>query len=272
MPIINVLKRQKIKAILNSLDEIRNTAFYIPDDIKKEILEARKKLSVLSDEQSTQLLAKLDEVISKAEKVLGLVEEYASKDKNFAQAHDVYNSDGKTSLDEAKRLLFELKRIRSRISAYPALTSPNRPALVEPTITSSPIQNKARQDRMGGIDFRSLPIVTQAVRNLSGNIGSLSISRFNSINLNSEWQEIENLVNSGIVPSAERIKEYVQTSCYNANIDKDVDKLILCISDILRLEEERCSKTDPILRDILVVLESVSSTQQLRATFIGATP
>ncbi len=124
----------------------------------------------------------------------------------------------------------------------------------------------------GGIDFRNLPIVTQAVGNLSANIGSSSLNRFNNINLNSEWRDIENLVNSGIIPSAERIKGYVQASCYKGSVDRDIDKVISCISDILRIEEERYSPTDPTLKDILVVLDSANSVQQLRAVFIGTTP
>jgi hypothetical protein len=126
---------------------------------------------------------------------------------------------------------------------------------------------------MGGIDFRNLPIVTQAISNLSVNIGSsLSINRLGNINLDTEWREIENLVNSGITPSAERIKEYVQISCYRGSVNRDIDKVISCISDILRIEEERYFPTEPMLKDILVVLDSASSTQQLRAVFIGTTP
>ncbi|MFA5286766.1 MAG: hypothetical protein WC394_00630 [Candidatus Omnitrophota bacterium] len=143
---------------------------------------------------------------------------------------------------------------------------------LQPTAShENPISTTPRQ--MGGIDFRNLPIVTQAISNLSVNIGSsLSINRLGNINLDTEWREIENLVNSGITPSAERIKEYVQISCYRGSVNRDIDKVISCISDILRIEEERYFPTEPMLKDILVVLDSASSTQQLRAVFIGTTP
>lgn len=136
-------------------------------------------------------------------------------------------------------------------------------SVVEQTSVSSPVDTK------GGIDFRSLPIVTQAVGNLSANIGNFSINRLSSINLDTEWQQIENLVNSDIIPSAERIKEYVQASCYKERVNRDIDKVISCISDILRIEEEHYSSTDPTLKDILVVLNSSTSVQQLKAVFIG---
>jgi len=127
--------------------------------------------------------------------------------------------------------------------------------------------------RFGGIDFRNLPIVTQAIGNLSVNIDNYAIqNRLNCVNLNTEWREIENLVNSEIIPSSERIKEYIQASCYKGSVEKDIDKVISCISDIFRIEEEHCSPTEPVLRDILVVLDSANSAQQLKAVFIGTTP
>jgi hypothetical protein len=123
----------------------------------------------------------------------------------------------------------------------------------------------------GGIDFRNLPIVTQAVTNLSINISSSAIHNLVSVNLDGEWQEIERMASSGITPSSERIKEYIQTSCAQDNITQDRDKVLLCISDILRLQEERCEPTSTTLRDILVVLESMKNAQELREVFLGKT-
>ena len=79
------------------------------------------------------------------------------------------------------------------------------------------------------------------------------------------------MTSSGITPSSERIKEYIQTSCAQDNITQDKDKILLCISDILRLQEERCDHTDATLRDVLVVLESTKSTQELKQVFLGRT-
>jgi len=122
---------------------------------------------------------------------------------------------------------------------------------------------------VGGIDFRSLPIVTQAMTNLSANISSSVISRLSGINLDEEWQAIKRIVSSGIKPSAERIKEYAQASSSLDRIVQDKDKMILCIADILRREEEQDYETDPVLRDILVVLESIQQPQALKEVFLG---
>ncbi|MDD5282472.1 MAG: hypothetical protein PHF69_07330, partial [Candidatus Omnitrophica bacterium] len=126
-----------------------------------------------------------------------------------------------------------------------------------------------REAELGGIDFRSLPIVTQALTNLSANISSSAINRLSSVNLNEEWQSIERMTSSGIKPSSDRIKEYAQASSALGNISQDKDKIILCISVILRQEEEQNCETDPVLRDILVVLESIQKPQELKEVFLG---
>jgi len=78
---------------------------------------------------------------------------------------------------------------------------------------------------------------------------------------------MQKLVEAGITPSAERIKEYVASSCLQGN--PDTQKVVACIADILRLEEKRCYSTKPMLKDVLVVLESGMTGQELRAVFTG---
>lgn len=133
---------------------------------------------------------------------------------------------------------------------------------------SSPIEERKKvSDTTGGIDFRALPIVTQAMSNLSLNASRIPLSSLESINLDQELGEIQRLVGAGIIPSAERIKEYVLVTCLKGN--SDMRKVVSCIADILRLEEERCCSSDATLKDILVVLESGRSNQELKAVFIG---
>jgi tRNA1(Val) A37 N6-methylase TrmN6 len=142
-----------------------------------------------------------------------------------------------------------------------------------PTQSSSPIVEKSEStnlvggDKPGGIDFRSLPIVNQAISNLKAFNGDIL-----SLNLNSEWQDIERLIQSGITPSGERIKEYLQVSCHQEKIMRDKEKMIICISNILRQQEERYIPTEPVLRDILIVLESTRSEGELRTIFLGTKP
>lgn len=121
----------------------------------------------------------------------------------------------------------------------------------------------------GGIDFRSLPIVTQAISNLSLNTLPIPLNRLDGINLNQEWRQIQKIAEAGITPSTERIKEYIQLSCLKGEFS-DTQKVISCIADILRSEEERCVSTEPALKDILVVIESGRSAQELKAVFTGS--
>ncbi|MFH1458550.1 MAG: hypothetical protein ABIG31_05245 [Candidatus Omnitrophota bacterium] len=149
----------------------------------------------------------------------------------------------------------------------------NSPPLGNNPVSGSPLEpetaSSAMEQRFGGIDFRSLPIVTQAMTNLSVNISSSAIRNLVSTNLDEEWRQIARMASSGITPSSERIKEYIQTSCAQESITQDRDKILFCISDILRSEEESCCSTDATLRDILVVLESMGSAQELREVFLG---
>ncbi|MFH0854944.1 MAG: hypothetical protein V1869_03145, partial [Candidatus Omnitrophota bacterium] len=65
----------------------------------------------------------------------------------------------------------------------------------------------------------------------------------------------------------DRLKEYIRASCLKKELD--TPKVVSCIADILKLEEERSLLTEPALKDILIVLESKESPQQLKEIFIG---
>ena len=119
----------------------------------------------------------------------------------------------------------------------------------------------------GGIDFRILPAVTQAISNLG--LGNIPLARMDNINLDNEWSEIEQLVNARITPSPDRIKEYVQVSCYQRRIAQDKQKVISCISDTLRQQEQSCDAADPVLLDILLLLEMSNSAKYLRTFLAG---
>ncbi len=132
-----------------------------------------------------------------------------------------------------------------------------------------PIQKDKQRSvrRLGGIDFRFLPIVTQSMDNLKASIGFVSQANLRNIDLVREWSDIERLADAGIIPSAERLKDYLAASCFKDNLDGDAVRIVKCISDILRKEEETCCVTDPILKDILVVLGSGRSGQELKIAF-----
>jgi hypothetical protein len=129
---------------------------------------------------------------------------------------------------------------------------------------SSPVQDNQPSasplmGEPGGIDFRGLPIVTQPIAqpaNFSrGGAGNLR-QPLSDVNLAEEWQQIQKILSAGIIPSSERIKEYVGACFLEDNMDEQIDKVLSCIADILRLEEERCLPTEAGLKELLVSLES----------------
>jgi hypothetical protein len=144
--------------------------------------------------------------------------------------------------------------------------------------TSSPLEdnkltrlplNSEGVNAPGGIDFRSLPIVTQAINNLNTKISPSALGYLKGVNLTQELSQIQNLINSGTIPSAERIKEYIQSSCIQGNNREDIEGLLSCICDILREQEGYCQPTDQLLKDILVVLEATDSNSELEQIFLG---
>jgi hypothetical protein len=116
----------------------------------------------------------------------------------------------------------------------------------------------------GGIDFRFLPIVTKSVDSLRVSLRGMSQANLQRIDLTQEWSAIERLVNAGITPSTERLKEYFAASDLKGNLNNDAREIVSCISDILRIQEESCVLTDQTLKDMLVVLGSGRSIEELR--------
>ncbi|MFH1440465.1 MAG: hypothetical protein ABIH18_00255 [Candidatus Omnitrophota bacterium] len=67
------------------------------------------------------------------------------------------------------------------------------------------------------------------------------------------------MVHAGIIPSAERIKEYLVSSSLNENYDNNLQKVICCMAAILRLEEERTDIINPEYKNIISSIESGDS-------------
>ncbi|MBI4981760.1 MAG: methyltransferase domain-containing protein, partial [Candidatus Omnitrophica bacterium] len=131
------------------------------------------------------------------------------------------------------------------------------PGGLDGSASSSLISQQGRAP--GGIDFRSLPIVTQAMSNLGLNKVSPALrNQLMLLNVNVKLVEINKLLNAGITPSTERVKECAQAAYLFSHSQEENGKIISCIAQVLRKQEEGCCSTDPILKDILVVLEAGS--------------
>jgi hypothetical protein len=123
----------------------------------------------------------------------------------------------------------------------------------------------------GGIDFRALPIVSYASSALKSSIVSSPIAKLDNISLSKEVLAIQKMVEAGIAPSEERIKDFVQaSSALEAGSLADArQKAVLWIAEVLRSQEEECCASSAILKDMLVVLDSGVSEKELKNIFLG---
>lgn len=64
------------------------------------------------------------------------------------------------------------------------------------------------------------------------------------------------MLDTGIIPSIQRIKEYLEARCDKDNFSQELDRALSSVAGILRLEEEQVLATEPGFRELLVILES----------------
>ncbi|MFA6130369.1 MAG: hypothetical protein WC731_05245 [Candidatus Omnitrophota bacterium] len=118
------------------------------------------------------------------------------------------------------------------------------------------------EDGKGGIDMRSLSQYTVIQPMTGSNFSKQGHSFSGTAPLpDKEWQEIERMANSGIAPSSERLREYLLSL---QDPSSQTDKVLACIADILRQEEEKACCTESSLKEILALLESGKPDKELR--------
>ena len=142
-------------------------------------------------------------------------------------------------------------------------------ALEDGGIQNSDIKN-------GGIDFTGLPILTQkAIDNLvtdgASRIPREVQNRLALMDLDKKLDDMQKLLDGGMMPAANKIKECVQAAVLREDYDKYLDKLLSCISTSMRLEEEKCCMSNRIMKDLLVVLDSGMQSAQLKQIFTTPT-
>jgi len=116
----------------------------------------------------------------------------------------------------------------------------------------------------GGIDFRSLPIAIQPVLAIQPNLQVPLQPKIPLAELDKEWSSIQEMVNKGNIPSGEKIKEYVLSCCQKGDISQDMEKVLVCISQILRLEEDYAVACEPGFIQLLSILESDKPPHELQ--------
>jgi hypothetical protein len=127
---------------------------------------------------------------------------------------------------------------------------------------SSPVDDSVNSassgvEKKGGIDFRALPIVTQAVSSLGLNTMSYDLRfKLSQLDVNAELAAINKLLSAGITPSTDRLKACAQAAYLFSQSPEENAKILSCIAQLLRKEESECCDTESVLKDILIVLEA----------------
>ena len=126
-----------------------------------------------------------------------------------------------------------------------------------PLTASSPMQKS--QDRLGGIDFRVIPMITQPMGNLSGLKLSLPrLTNIEKINLTEEFNQMRKMVVAGITPSGSRLKEYVAACYQKGELKEHLDGIVGLLVDICKLEEEKVADTTNEVKEVLLILDSTA--------------
>ncbi|HCD39254.1 MAG TPA: hypothetical protein DEQ77_11190 [Candidatus Omnitrophica bacterium] len=124
---------------------------------------------------------------------------------------------------------------------------------------SSSMQNAP--DKTGGIDFRALPMTIQPMgsfRGLDFNLPRISAAALEGMDTVAELAQIRNMAASGIIPSGSRVKELVAACAQKGELDEQADDLLVCLADIMKLEEEAARESSPELKEALVIIDSLS--------------
>lgn len=129
------------------------------------------------------------------------------------------------------------------------------------TGTSSSLEITA-PTKTGGIDFRQMNILTKPMGSFSGlnfNLPMLSKAEIESLDLDKELTDIQRMVNSGIVPSGSRLKEYLSACYQKGEFDSRRDSIIISLAEICNLEESLAKESDPELREAMVMVEWIET-------------
>ncbi len=122
----------------------------------------------------------------------------------------------------------------------------------------------------GGIDLRSLPIVAQPDLGVGFSLRSglplavvpssgREVSLAGTIpvgDLEKEWASLQKMLAAGMIPCAERLKIYLYSCGQKSGAGAEFDKVLSCVAEIFRMEEEQAVSTEQDLKELLVMLES----------------
>ncbi|MFA5117343.1 MAG: hypothetical protein WC695_00660 [Candidatus Omnitrophota bacterium] len=125
---------------------------------------------------------------------------------------------------------------------------------VAPSSSAIRVEKNPGQSGLGGIDLRSASsafVVTQGEPIGHGGFFPAEIPADDL-----EGRDIQHLIEAGIIPSLERIKEYMEAKISKERLSECIRYVRVWMRQILRLEEAHCVHVDALLPDFLGLLEN----------------
>ncbi len=126
----------------------------------------------------------------------------------------------------------------------------------------------APEGKTGGIDLRMLPLVRQPappgaapVSSARPGYGIKEAGR----EFDAEIVQMQVMVRAGVVPSSQRIKEYLLSVSLSSRREAGLEQALSCVAEILRLEESRAERTEESLRRMLRLVETDAASRELHA-------
>ncbi|MBI4982789.1 MAG: hypothetical protein HZC15_06635, partial [Candidatus Omnitrophica bacterium] len=121
-----------------------------------------------------------------------------------------------------------------------------------------PGASSAVSEKVGGIDFRVMNIVTQPMAGLTSlNLKLPVLANLAEYNLDEEFQQIQKMLQAGIAPSGDRIKEYLAACQQKGQWNNRIADVVGCLAEICRIEEDNVREVSPGIKEAILLADSV---------------
>ncbi|MBI4708298.1 MAG: hypothetical protein HY761_10315, partial [Candidatus Omnitrophica bacterium] len=118
--------------------------------------------------------------------------------------------------------------------------------------------SSAISEKVGGIDLRVMNIVTQPMTGLNSlNLKLPVLANLAEYNLDEEFQQIQKMLQAGIAPSGDRIKEYLAACKQKGEWNNRIADVVGCLAEICRIEEDNVSEVSPGIKEAILLADSV---------------
>ena len=115
--------------------------------------------------------------------------------------------------------------------------------------------------QVGGIDFRSMNMLIQPMGSFSGLDFApvlLSSSALEAMDLDKELESITRMASRSMLPSPQRLKEYISACIFKGKVGEKADDFILSMLEVFQLQAEEGIESAPAEREAVVMADTRS--------------